>query len=78
MFERSISPDEVLQLIESGEVIEGYPDDQPYPSVLLYAHVKGKILHAVVASDSATGDCYVITVYVPDAAIWSDDFRSRR
>ncbi len=78
MFERGISPSQVQQIVQSGEVIEDHPEDKPYPSVLLCGHIKGITLHAVVAYDSDAGDCYIVTVYAPDAAIWSDDFKKRR
>ena len=78
MFERGISPDQVYEIVTSGEVIEDYPDDKPYPSVLLLGHAQDKILHAVVARDPVAGDCYIVTVYMPDTTIWSDDFRKRR
>ncbi len=78
MFEREITPDTVVRIVEIGEVIEEYPDDHPYPSVLLCAQIQAKTLHAVVAYDSVAGDCYIVTVYVPDATLWSDDFRKRR
>lgn len=78
MFERGITPNAVEQIVEIGDVIEEYPEDQPYPSVLLCAQIQEKSLHAVVAYDSETGDCYIVTVYAPDAALWSDDFRKRR
>ena len=32
MFQRSISVDEVRQVLAIGEVIEDYPGDTPYPS----------------------------------------------
>lgn len=32
MFERGISKNEIVEIIESGEIIEEYNDDYPYPS----------------------------------------------
>jgi hypothetical protein len=55
MFERGIAPVEVRYAIVSGEAIEEYPDDHPYPSTLLLAVVEGRALHALVAKDPATG-----------------------
>jgi hypothetical protein len=31
MFERQISPEDVRSVVESGETIQEYPDDIPYP-----------------------------------------------
>lgn len=78
MFFRAIAPQVVVALIERGEVITSYSDDKPHPSVLLLGFVEGSPLHVVVARDEGTGDCYVVTVYVPDPTLWSDDFRTRR
>lgn len=78
MFERSIAMDEALAAIAAGEVIEEYPDDLPFPSVLLLARIQRRILHAVVARDGESGNCYLITVYPPDPALWESDFRTRR
>jgi len=78
MFEWRIGRDEVLRIVSSGEVIAAYPDDAPFPSVLLLATVKGRVLHAVVAEDAANRACYIVTVYPPDPAMWSSDFRMRK
>jgi hypothetical protein len=32
---RHISRDDVMEIISSGEIIEPYPDDMPYPSYLM-------------------------------------------
>jgi hypothetical protein len=62
----------------TGEVIADYPEDTPYPSVLILAIVARRPLHVVTARDGSTGHCYVITVYVPDPALWVSDFRTRK
>ena len=48
-----ITDQELYEAICTGEVIETYPDDTPYPSVLLFGttHVN-RPLHAVCAYDS--------------------------
>jgi len=78
MFERAISPDEVRMALVTGEVIASYPDDAPYPSVLILAFVAGRPLHVVASRDDSTRHCYVITAYVPDSALWGSDFRTRK
>jgi len=78
MFERSLAPDLVARAARVGEVIASYPDDQPHPSVLLLYTERGRTLHVVVGMDEATETCHIITVYIPDAQLWSDDFRTRR
>jgi len=78
MFQRSIPPDEALECIHSGETIARYPDDSPYPSALLLGFLRDLPLHVLVARDSETGNCYVVTVYRPDPELWGSDFRTRR
>ncbi len=77
MFERKISKDDVLEVIRSGEVIEDYPDDLPYPSCLLLGLVQERPLHVTIAVDRPHKTCYVITAYPPDPDLW-EDFRKRK
>ncbi len=76
MFERGVSQQEVLQVIEAGESVAGYPDDQPYPSELLLGFSGDKPIHVVIAYNEA--NCIVITAYIPDSNLWNDDFRTRK
>ncbi|WP_447973697.1 DUF4258 domain-containing protein [Nitrospira sp. Kam-Ns4a] len=78
LFERAVHPDAVLRIIQEGEVIASYPDDLPYPSVLILGFEGGNPLHVVVAQDPENRICFVVTVYTPDPKLWSDDFRTRR
>jgi hypothetical protein len=78
MFERAVSPALVLSIISKGEVIASYPDDVPFPSALLLGFDGQRPLHLVVARDPKSGLCFVVTVYVPDPDVWSEDFRTRR
>jgi hypothetical protein len=78
LFERAIPPDAVLRIVEEGEAIASYPEDLPFPSVLILGFEGGRPLHVVVARDPQSGVCFVVTVYSPDPDLWSDDFRTRR
>jgi hypothetical protein len=78
MFERGIDPENVREIVETGEIIETYPDDTPYPSALLFGRIGERPVHVVVARDPACGECYVVTAYEPEAALWGEDFRTRR
>lgn len=78
MFERAVSHDAVVDVIEQGETIASYPDDQPYPSRLLLAFVEDRALHVVVAMDEQTSTCHVVTVYDPDPEIWEPGFKRRK
>jgi len=77
MFQRSIPPDDVVQCIRTGEVVANYSDDLPYPSALILSFVNAAPLHVVVAQDEK-GNCYVVTVYHPEPALWDSDFKTRR
>lgn len=78
MFERRITDEDVRHVIESGEVIQEYVDDKPYPSRLLLGWVARRPLHVVVADNHEDRMTIVITVYEPDGALWEEDFRRRR
>lgn len=78
MFQREIGTSDLAEVVRAGEVIAEYPHDRPYPSYLLLGYVGGRVLHVVVALDTASGRCHTITVYEPDPGLWNDDFRSRR
>ncbi len=78
MFQRSIETQDVRSVIESGETIESYPDDTPYPSRLILGWRGKRPIHIVVADNITNGEVIVVTVYVPDPTQWEDDFRQRR
>lgn len=78
MFFRRISKDEVKRVINYGEVIEEKLDDNPFPSYLMFYFVNGKPLHVVFSYDKATDTGYVVTAYIPDSNLWTDNFRKRR
>jgi hypothetical protein len=78
MFERSIGRADVVEVIQSGEIIVEYPYDEPFPSQIILGLSTGRTLHVVVARDDQTDTCYVITAYEPNPALWEADFRTRR
>lgn len=77
MFERGLMTSDIAAIIGTGEVIQEYPEDRPYPSALILGFKNSTAIHAVVAKDPAGGTCYVVTAYVPDANLWTADFRRR-
>ena len=77
MLKRQISRHQVIAAIQSGEIIEQYPDDTPYPSCLvLGCDPGGQPLHVVCAS--ASDSIWMITAYYPDSSEWEDELRTRR
>ena len=78
MFDRSISPLDVVEVIRAGEIITDYLEDKPFPSYLLLGFIRGRPLHVVVAVEDQAGKCYIVTAYDPDPDLWEPDFRTRR
>ena len=78
MFERAVTTADVREILLTGELVEDYPADEPFPSRLLLGRVREEALHVVVAVDAAAGRCHIITVYWPDVVVWLDDWRRRR
>ena len=77
MMERGISRQEVKRSVLEGDMIEEYPDDKPFPS-LLVAYVKEVPLHVVMSYDQTLSQVYVITVYRPDLRNFENDLKTRR
>ncbi len=78
MYERKIGRLAVRHLADSGEVIENYPDDRPFPSRLVLGFPLGRPLHAVLADGPKSGQNIVVTIYEPNLAEWEPGFRKRR
>lgn len=77
MFQRRVRIQDVQAVLTFGEIIEDYPLDTPYPSRLVLGWSEGRPLHVVAADNAQDQETYVITVYEPDPALWSSDFRRR-
>jgi hypothetical protein len=60
------------------EVIAAYSDDQPFPSCLILGWMRGRPLHVLVVVEAERDRCPVVTAYVPDPALWRQDFKTRR
>jgi hypothetical protein len=74
-----ISVEEVLQVIETGEIIQEYPEDAPYASCLIFGRTRsGRPLHLVCAPVPAEERLIVITTYQPDLTRWEPDLRRRK
>jgi uncharacterized protein DUF4258 len=78
MAERGIREEDVERVLLVGEVIEDYPSDIPYPSILLLGWCGMRPIHLVVATDAVGRRKIVITVYVPDSNKWDADFKGRK
>lgn len=77
MFERRVNAEEVRYVLETGEVIDDYPEDTPYPSRLILGCYRGRLLHVVAANNWLDKEVIVITVYEPDPSEWDLECRKR-
>ena len=77
LLQRDISMDNVESSILTGEIIEQYPEDYPYPSCLILGLTVEKLyLHVVCGIGD--GELWLITAYYPDPDEWTDDFKVRK
>jgi len=68
-----LSCNEIFNSIPTGEIIEQYPDDKPYPSCLILSkNLKDEPIHSVWAYNRVTKASALITVYRPDPDQWID------
>ena len=75
--DRMISPKEVHNVIEQGEIIEDYPDDQRGHSCLIFYHsLEGRPIHVVCAPK--VDYLAVITVYIPNVEEWEENYTKRK
>lgn len=77
MQERDINISDVESCLQTGEIIEDYPDDFPHPSCLIFGYTKkNKILHIVVGSNGDT--IFFITAYYPNTDKFEMDLKTRK
>lgn len=77
MFQRGVTVEDVRHVLATGETIEEYPDDTPYPSRLVLGRVGSRPLHVVFAENQPSQEIIVVTVYEPDPDRWDSDFSRR-
>ncbi len=77
MFKRKISIDAVKKVIEIGRIIEDYPNDVPFPSMLMMNTLSGKPIHVVVSRNHLEEICVIITVNYPNPGRWNANFDKR-
>jgi len=76
LIKRNISPDEVIQVLLHGQMIEHYEDDYPFPSCLIFSMIETRPLHVVCSIGN--GQLFIITAYEPDPTEWDMTFTKRR
>lgn len=76
MAQRNIRPSEIRYAIETGKIINEYPDDTPHPSKLLLGFVDLRPVHIVFSE--LEDMIIIISAYEPDPKIWNADFTRRK
>lgn len=77
MIQRHITVAEVREALDSGTIIEDYPEDKYGPSCLIFGRtIKDRTLH-IQCSHPERPLLKIVTVYEPDPDEW-DDFRVRK
>ena len=74
--ERGIQIQDVCKAIRSGEIIEDYPEDFPFPSCLILGGCGERFLH--VCASIHENMIYLITAYIPGPQKWQGDLKTRK
>jgi hypothetical protein len=72
---RHITRGEILDAVDSYQVVESYPEDKYLPSYLILAEGAFHILFAVDAGDD---NVRIVTAYRPDPEEWEPGFERRK
>jgi hypothetical protein len=78
MIQRNISEDEIVHTIKCGTIIKEYPDDTPFPSVLLLCWYGVRPVHVVVAIDNVEKIQFIVIAYEPNPDEWEENFKRRK
>ena len=77
--ERGITIAVLEQALLTGEIVEQYPDDQPYPSCLVLGWLtSGDPLHVVCSRGNLEPALRIVTLYEPEDALWESDYKTRK
>lgn len=75
--ERNIKQTDIKSCIMTGEIIEQYPDDFPFPSCLIFGYAQdNRIMHVVASDEGESGR--IITAYIPNADKFEKDLKTRK
>jgi len=77
--QRGITIAVLEQALLTGEIVERYPDDQPYPSCLVLGWLtSGDPLHVVCSRGNIEPALRIVTLYEPEDALWESDYKTRK
>ena len=75
---RFVSREDILNAVDSYELVEAYPGDKYLPSYLVLARRPGDPIHVLFAADVEGDNVRVVTAYRPSPDEWADDLKTRR
>jgi Domain of unknown function (DUF4258) len=75
---RFLSRQDILEAVNTYEVIESYPEDKYLLSYLVYARLGAEVFHVLFAVDVPAEQVRVITAYRPDPEAWEGAQKTRR
>ena len=74
-----IKDEEVFETVSTGKIIENYPEDESYPSCLIYGRTfKNRPLHVVCGYADDENLFIIITAYQPHHDRWIDFTRRKK
>lgn len=75
--QRKIGQADIRKCVMTGEIIEQYPDDFPFPSCLICGDdINGEPLHVVISDEGTMSR--VITAYRPNTEKFETDLKTRK
>lgn len=76
---RHITMAQMIVALGNGEIIEKYPDAEPYPACLVLGWLEsGDPLHIVCSRGEIEPQLRIVTLYEPDDNRWEDDYKTRK
>ena len=78
MLEKGISRASIKHIVCTGEMIENYSDDKPFPSGLFYSIWQNQPLHAVITYDLTNQKMFLITAYCPNEEHFETTLKTRK
>ncbi len=77
MKERNLNIHVIEEVINSDEIIEQYPDDNPFPSVLILGRTNNENPIHIVCAPTDIG-LVIITAYHPSSDNWEFNWKTRK
>ena len=75
---RHIPRRDILDSVDTYELIEAYPDDKYLPSYLILATTASGAVHVLFGADVESENVRIVTAYRPGLEEWKADLKTRR